>query len=275
MGKKVKCDSEAFNIVLDCPDDIDDDCQPLIRTTTLQNMKKWLDPLISDGAPKCLEVRGPIEMKDLNIAARRDRVPIDAKKDVEVIPTSSIYIQKIEEKYLISSDAALPPRPVATAVTRTPLTQAILLQIGQVAHSADRQAARLEASISGMIQTALANCMTTLSATIDALVVRIGLKSIDMSMIFGMVEIPDVPNMPPATIEDEARVEKQADPEFEVETDEEMLEVAEEDSYEGLTKIEEAMVDEVVQASLVDTPLADPSAASVPSKVTPGTDAQV
>uniref|UniRef100_M1DT92 Putative plant transposon protein domain-containing protein n=1 Tax=Solanum tuberosum TaxID=4113 RepID=M1DT92_SOLTU len=33
-GKKVKCDSEAINDVLECPDDIDDECQHLIRTKT-------------------------------------------------------------------------------------------------------------------------------------------------------------------------------------------------------------------------------------------------
>ncbi|WMV24812.1 hypothetical protein MTR67_018197 [Solanum verrucosum] len=29
-GKKVKCDSEAINVVLECPDDIDDDCEHMI-----------------------------------------------------------------------------------------------------------------------------------------------------------------------------------------------------------------------------------------------------
>uniref|UniRef100_M1DER7 Polyprotein protein n=1 Tax=Solanum tuberosum TaxID=4113 RepID=M1DER7_SOLTU len=88
-----------------------------------------------------------------------------------------------------------------------------------------------------------------------------------MSMIFGMVQIADVPDMPSATTRDEVRVEEAADPESEAETDKEMLEVAEEVSYEGLTETEEAMIDAVVQTSLADTPLADPSASIVPSEV--------
>uniref|UniRef100_M1DRG5 Polyprotein protein n=1 Tax=Solanum tuberosum TaxID=4113 RepID=M1DRG5_SOLTU len=95
-----------------------------------------------------------------------------------------------------------------------------------------------------------------------------------MSMIFGMVEIPDVREMPPATTGDEGRVEEAADPESEAETDKEMLEVAEEASYEGLTETKEAMVDVVVHASLADTHLAAPSATVVPSEVTPGTEAR-
>ncbi|KAG5571080.1 hypothetical protein H5410_060846 [Solanum commersonii] len=77
------------------------------------------------------------------------------------------------------------------------------------------------------------------------------------------------------TIQTKGNYGKTADLEFEVETDEEMLEEAEEVAYEGITEIEEAMVDAALHASLVDTPLAAPSAITVPSKVTPGIDAQV
>ncbi|WMV08901.1 hypothetical protein MTR67_002286 [Solanum verrucosum] len=100
------------------------------------------------------------------------------------------------------------------------------------------------------------------------------LKSTDISMIFGTVEILDLPEMHSATIEDEVTIEETVDAVSEDKTDDEMLEVAEEVSYEGLTEIEEAMIDVAVQTSLVDTPLVDPSGVGIPSKVSPGTNAQ-
>uniref|UniRef100_M1DZS1 Uncharacterized protein n=1 Tax=Solanum tuberosum TaxID=4113 RepID=M1DZS1_SOLTU len=51
--------------------------------------------------------------------------------------------------------------------------QAALLRMRHLTHSTDRRASRLEATILGMIQTALADVVTPLSSTIDALAVRI------------------------------------------------------------------------------------------------------
>uniref|UniRef100_M1DA64 Polyprotein protein n=1 Tax=Solanum tuberosum TaxID=4113 RepID=M1DA64_SOLTU len=95
-----------------------------------------------------------------------------------------------------------------------------------------------------------------------------------MSMVFGTVEIPDVPVMPPATSRDGSRVEKIVDSESEAETDEEMIEGVEEASYKGLDETKEPMIEAVVQVSLADTSLAGPSPAIVSSEATLGTDAQ-
>uniref|UniRef100_M1DYC6 Polyprotein protein n=1 Tax=Solanum tuberosum TaxID=4113 RepID=M1DYC6_SOLTU len=150
-----------------------------------------------------------------------------------------------------SSVAALPPKP-AGAVSRTPITHASLLRMGQLAHSADCQVAKLETSIPNMIQTALTDAVTPLRASIDALEARIELKATDMSMVFGTMEILDVPEMPPTTTENEYIMEQTA--ESEPDTDEGMLEETERATNEDLTETEEAMIDAVVQASMANTP---------------------
>uniref|UniRef100_M1D8Q5 Gag-pol polyprotein n=1 Tax=Solanum tuberosum TaxID=4113 RepID=M1D8Q5_SOLTU len=213
------------------------------------------------------------------------------------------FISYLKTRKMISKGYLYHLVRVKDSSSKTPALESILV-MGQLAHSVDRRATRLKASIPHMIQTALTDVVTPLSATIDSLVDGIvmcershgaieevmalkaaivalrrdvdQLKSIDMSMIFGTVDIPDVPvkpDMPPTTTEYDVRVEEAADPKSKAEMDEEMLGVVEDVSYEGLTETEEAMVDVAVQASLADTPLVDPSGAST-INVTLGTDAE-
>uniref|UniRef100_M1D8K6 Uncharacterized protein n=1 Tax=Solanum tuberosum TaxID=4113 RepID=M1D8K6_SOLTU len=94
-----------------------------------------------------------------------DTLPTEASLPTPAYgPSSTFYVVPSDSPS--SSATALPPRPPATAVCRTPLTQAALLRMGKLAYYADRWDARLEASIPGMIQTALADVLTPLSAEV-------------------------------------------------------------------------------------------------------------
>uniref|UniRef100_M1DJX1 Polyprotein protein n=1 Tax=Solanum tuberosum TaxID=4113 RepID=M1DJX1_SOLTU len=214
---------------------------------------------------------------------RHAQVPRDAKKDVEVMPTFSTVIRRIEDKYLkdqaetkekdstttksIPSEAFLPtpalgpsgisnstptiaenpgfsvaallPRSTAIIASRAPITQASLIRMGQLAQSADRRAANLETSVPGMIQTALTNVVTPMT-DVDQL------KATDMSMVFGMVEIPDVPEKPSATTRNEDRVERTAQPELEAETDEVMLKETVDAADKDLTETKAIIIYAVV-----------------------------
>ncbi|XP_049378084.1 uncharacterized protein LOC125842828 [Solanum stenotomum] len=156
--------------------------------------------------------------------------------------------------------------------------------MGHLTYSADLPAASLETFILDMIQAALTAAVTPLSTDIDTLVARITvcergqgatdevttlkativelrkyvhyLKSTDMSMVFGTMEILNVPEMPPTTTGHKDRMEQTVEPESKADIGEEMMGETEGGADEDLTETEAPMIDRVVQASLAITPFA-------------------
>ncbi|KAK4721502.1 hypothetical protein R3W88_011735 [Solanum pinnatisectum] len=105
------------------------------------------------------------------------------------------------------------------------------------------------------------------------------LKSTDLSMLFGMIEVPEVPStdilacyeLPLTNTGGDTRADDD-DAESEVKTDEEQLGIREETIFEDLDDIEGSMFETARQASLQDTSMVGSSGAK--DDETPGTDAQ-
>uniref|UniRef100_M1DDJ1 Putative plant transposon protein domain-containing protein n=1 Tax=Solanum tuberosum TaxID=4113 RepID=M1DDJ1_SOLTU len=165
---------------------------------------------------------------------RNARVPLDAEKDTEVATTRATPTEALlltlalrPSGISITTATSIDTPGSSAAISRPSLTHASVLRMGQVALSGDHWVACLEAVVPGLIQTALTDVVTPLNTTIEALAARIvvcehkhgstseinflkdatvelqedvnHLKAIDVSMAFGTVEIPAMPERPQTT----------------------------------------------------------------------------
>ncbi|KAG5568515.1 hypothetical protein H5410_064457, partial [Solanum commersonii] len=247
-GKKVKF-SDDINIVLECTNNISDDYQYMIKTKSLETLKKVNESILRHRKEACLGCviegcdlnLGMIVGQELAMRARRREAPVDTNPviDTDTLPVEAVLPTPASGPLGISS--------VVPSMTPSPSTTPM----------PPRRAFRVDDIGATNEVTTLKTAIAELRKDMDQV------KSTYMSMIFGTVEIPDMPAdtvVPPATTGDEVQVE-------ELRLMRSSLD--EEATYEGLTEVEEAMIDSTMQRSLVDTTMVGSSIAA-----TPGTDAQ-
>uniref|UniRef100_M1DSL1 Polyprotein protein n=1 Tax=Solanum tuberosum TaxID=4113 RepID=M1DSL1_SOLTU len=133
-------------------------------------------------------------------ADMRKAAPVDISLDVDIdsLPTKVVIttpaarpsgtLSSAPSDIYGSSAASPPPRSAAgTTTSRPPITQAMLLKMGNLAHSIDVLASRLEVAVARMIERALTATLMPIRSFIDALTSRVEDEAVykDMSNLEG------------------------------------------------------------------------------------------
>uniref|UniRef100_M1DEU7 Putative plant transposon protein domain-containing protein n=1 Tax=Solanum tuberosum TaxID=4113 RepID=M1DEU7_SOLTU len=372
-GKEVEYHIEHINVLLVRPLHYVLPYEGLPIVQSLDDLKCWLAPMISDNNPRWTDAGALIEKRYMNIASRfwfrfisstimpshnefimchpkaaclgsimaRRRinlglltsqemamrakqrfttlpfqvliielcrhagVPRDPANDKEVIPSSSMDIQRIEAEFTreeverrratpadtsaevnIDSLSVQAPSPTpAFEPSAYRITQAIIPKMGQLAYSADVRATRLERSVPEMIDKAILAALTPLHTYVDTLIVRVIAFDSRQGEASETAEdrvAPETSGIPPATTGD-VHGDGTSHAESDAETDEELIsvhakEIQEEESIFGnLPNLVETIVQQVTQTSPPKSSTTSLSEfdTAIPFEETPTTDAQV
>uniref|UniRef100_M1D8P6 Putative plant transposon protein domain-containing protein n=1 Tax=Solanum tuberosum TaxID=4113 RepID=M1D8P6_SOLTU len=220
---------------------------------------------------------------------RRSGVPRDKMRDIEVTPTSSTHIQRIEVEYTLEEadgrraapvDAS-PKNDVEMIPTEAPLPTLASRPSGHdpedmaLSPFCRCEATRLEVLVPWMIESVILATLTPLQESIDTLTARV--KTCESRQGATSEARDDVDDLttseiPPATTRDIQMDDIAAD-ESEAETDEKQKEVPKQTIYGDMPDLEETIMQSMIQTLLKETSMEGPSGSSV-ADMTLDTDAQ-